>query len=70
MTDPLTLGRWRAVGGNLPPVAPLGWGMWRIKGNDLAEADRLVRTALDAGFTLFDTADIYGLRFCSVIKLI
>lgn len=42
-------------------VAPLAWGMWRFEGTVLANADRLVRTALDHGINLFDTADIYGL---------
>ena len=34
--------------------------MWRFAGDDLAAAEARVRTALDAGVTLFDTADIYG----------
>jgi predicted oxidoreductase len=41
-------------------VSPLAWGMWRFKGTDVAAAAALVRAALDAGITLFDTADIYG----------
>jgi len=41
-------------------VSPLAWGMWRFKGADVAAATTLVRAALDAGITLFDTADIYG----------
>jgi predicted oxidoreductase len=41
-------------------VSPLAWGMWRFKGTDVAAATTLVRAALDAGITLFDTADIYG----------
>jgi len=35
--------------------------MWRFGSSDLARADRLVRTAIDCGFSLLDTADIYGL---------
>jgi len=35
----------------------LGFGYGRV---DLAEAERAIRTAVDAGVTLFDTADIYG----------
>ena len=40
----------------------LAWGMWRLaeNGRGPAEAARLVHAALDAGITLFDTADIYG----------
>jgi predicted oxidoreductase len=34
--------------------------MWRFRGDDFAAADRLVRTALEAGLTLFDTSDVYG----------
>lgn len=34
--------------------------MWRFCGQDVAAADRRVSTALDAGVSLFDTADIYG----------
>ncbi len=41
-------------------VSPLAWGMWRLRGTDLPHADQLVRTALDAGLTLMDTADVYG----------
>ena len=42
-------------------VAPLGWGMWRLAGADVATARLRIDAALDAGCTLFDTADIYGL---------
>jgi predicted oxidoreductase len=41
-------------------VFPLAWGMWRFKGTDVGAATALVHAALDAGITLFDTADIYG----------
>lgn len=41
-------------------VAPLGWGMWRFTGTDVAAARARVDAALEAGCTLFDTADIYG----------
>lgn len=41
-------------------VSSLAWGMWRFKGGDVAAARRLVEAALEAGITLFDTADIYG----------
>ena len=34
--------------------------MWRFQGGDLAAARLRVETALEAGFTLFDTADVYG----------
>ncbi len=34
--------------------------MWRFAGDDLDAAEGRVRAALDAGVTLFDTADVYG----------
>ncbi len=42
------------------PLSPLGWGMWRFRGQDVAAARALVETVLEAGVTLFDTADIYA----------
>ena len=41
-------------------VAPLGWGMWRFAGVDLASARARIDAALEIGCTLFDTADVYG----------
>jgi predicted oxidoreductase len=41
-------------------VSTIAWGMWRFAGDDVAAARRLVESALDAGVTLLDTADIYG----------
>ena len=46
------------VGG--PDVSSIAWGMWRFCGSDIAAAEARVAAALDAGVTLFDTADIYG----------
>lgn len=42
-------------------VSPIAYGMWRFAGTGLAEATAKVETALEAGLTLFDTADIYGI---------
>ena len=50
----------RTLGSSSLSVSPLAWGMWRFRGTDVAAAARLVHAALDAGITLFDTADIYG----------
>lgn len=46
-----------------PPltVGPIGYGCWRFSESTPQEADRKIRTALDCGMTLIDTADIYGL---------
>lgn len=41
-------------------LSRLGWGMWRLRGGDLSATLRLAGAALEAGLTLFDTADIYG----------
>ncbi len=43
-----------------PEVSSIAWGMWRFSGDDLAASTARVHAALDAGVTLFDTADIYG----------
>ena len=49
-----------ALGASGLEVAPLGWGMWRFAGADLATARARIDAALSIGCTLFDTADIYG----------
>ena len=43
-----------------PEVSSVAWGMWRFAGDDVAAAEARIQAALDAGVTLFDTADIYG----------
>lgn len=43
-----------------PEVSTIAWGMWRFAGDDVGAAEARVQAALDAGVTLFDTADIYG----------
>jgi predicted oxidoreductase len=42
-------------------VGPIAFGCWRFAGVDLATATTRIETALDAGMTLIDTADVYGL---------
>ena len=49
----------RPLGKSGLSVSPLAWGMWRLAGYVRAVRPLLV-AALDAGITLFDTADIYG----------
>lgn len=41
-------------------IGKIAFGCWRFAGHDVATADRLIRTALDNGMSLIDTADIYG----------
>lgn len=43
-----------------PIISAAAWGMWRFHGHTLDNARALVDAALEAGITLFDTADIYG----------
>lgn len=50
----------RPLGKSGLSVSPLAWGMWRFKGESVADARHLVETALESGITLLDTADIYG----------
>lgn len=50
----------RALGPTDLMVSPMAWGMWRFAGDDVAAARGRVEAALESGFTLFDTADIYG----------
>jgi len=60
MTNFLALPTSRSLGSSGLQSSALAWGMWRFKGTNLKAADGLVRTALDHGLSLFDTADIYG----------
>lgn len=50
----------RPLGKSGIEVSPIAWGMWRFGGEDVATARAKVEAALEAGVTLFDTADIYG----------
>jgi predicted oxidoreductase len=50
----------RPLGKSGLSVSPLAWGMWRFAGDDLQASCAKVDAALEAGITLFDTADIYG----------
>ena len=50
----------RPLGKSGISVFPVAWGMWRFAGDDVAAARAKLEAALEAGVTLFDTADIYG----------
>lgn len=41
-------------------IGKIAFGCWRFAGHDVGTADTLIRTALDAGMNVIDTADIYG----------
>ena len=57
----------RALGQTDIEVSPLAWGMWRTAedGRGVDDMLRLLHTALDAGITFMDTADIYGFDGCA-----
>lgn len=42
-------------------IGVIAYGNWRFAGSTLEAADEKIRTALDYGMNLIDTADIYGL---------
>jgi predicted oxidoreductase len=52
----------RPLGASGIEISSIAWGMWRLaeNGRTAKDAAKLVHTALDAGITLLDTADIYG----------
>ncbi|MEQ9146576.1 MAG: aldo/keto reductase [Parvibaculaceae bacterium] len=51
----------RPLGKSGLSVFPIAYGMWRFAGTDPEAARAKLEAALDAGMTLFDTADIYGI---------
>ncbi|WP_043605863.1 aldo/keto reductase [Novosphingobium sp. Rr 2-17] len=57
-TDPVPLGKSGTY------VFPIAWGMWRLARadgkDDIGAVIARIEAALEAGITLFDTADIYG----------
>jgi predicted oxidoreductase len=61
MPEPLIDPAPRLLADGLPPVGPIGFGCWRFVGDDVARSQRVLETALDAGLTLVDNADVYGL---------
>ena len=50
----------RALGDDLV-VGPLGYGCWRLVAMSAADTQARIECALEAGMTLIDTADVYGL---------
>ncbi len=50
----------RRLGTSELTVGPIAYGCWRMAEGDRSSALSNVSTALDAGFDLIDTADIYG----------
>ena len=60
--------RLRPLGKSGLQIPALAWGMWRLEG-ETGPARKLVETALDAGLTLLDTAEIYGTRFAEAERI-
>jgi aryl-alcohol dehydrogenase-like predicted oxidoreductase len=53
--------RQTAIGKTQVEVGAIAYGCWRFAESSVEDADTKIRTALDAGMSLIDTADIYGL---------
>jgi predicted oxidoreductase len=51
----------RRLGASDLVVGPISYGCWRFAGTSVADARTKIEAAIDAGMTLVDTADIYGL---------
>ncbi|MEO0450450.1 MAG: aldo/keto reductase [Pseudomonadota bacterium] len=52
--------RQTAIGKTGIQTGAIAYGCWRFTQSSLSDADAKIRTALDVGMTLIDTADIYG----------
>ncbi|NDG67551.1 MAG: aldo/keto reductase [Actinobacteria bacterium] len=59
MSELLDVSSARTIG-ELGDVGPLSIGCWRLTGSD-AENTAVISAAVDAGMTLIDNADVYGL---------
>ena len=55
-----------SLGGSPLKVSRLAYGCWRLAGEGV-DGPQAVRAAIDAGFTLFDHADIYGGGVCEEV---
>lgn len=53
--------RQTAIGNSDLIAGPIAYGCWRLAEGDAKSVSAKINTALDAGLTLIDTADIYGL---------
>lgn len=62
MSEPLPLCAGpRRLGSSALEVSPLAYGLWRFVDEALARARARIECALEAGYQLFDVADVYGL---------
>ncbi len=60
MADYLTYETEYSLAGTSLTFGAIAYGCWRYAGTDVAAATSKIETALECGFTLIDTADIYG----------
>ena len=61
MPDGLVDASPRSLGPHGPAVGPLGFGAWRFTHDDPGRGAEVLEAAVDAGLTLVDTAEVYGL---------
>jgi predicted oxidoreductase len=54
------ISRTQSLGTSDITISSIAWGHWRLVGHDVADVTKACHTAIDAGISLFDTADIYG----------
>lgn len=60
MEQSLTLKTEYGLSGTSLRFGAIAYGCWRFAGTDVATGTAKIETALESGFTLIDTADIYG----------
>lgn len=60
MEQSLTLKTEYGLAGTSLRFGAIAYGCWRFAGTDVASGTAKIETALESGFTLIDTADIYG----------
>lgn len=60
MEDALTFQTEYGLSGTSLRFGAIAYGCWRFAGTDVATGTAKIETALESGFTLIDTADIYG----------
>ncbi len=60
MTNQLVLPTEHTLTGTSVTFGSIAYGCWRFAGTSVNEATAKIETALQSGFTLIDTADVYG----------
>lgn len=60
MAEYLTLPTQHSLSGTSLTFGSIAYGCWRFAGTDVNQATAKINAALESGFTLIDTADIYG----------